>query len=176
MGRSYGETPSGPAWTSGGKPLPYVPNSIPVAFAVRHAWDTLVGKPVKQTQLFIQDLKDFGDTARIEIPVERIRGPVLLLSGKDDQIWPSSFMATRIVERLRRNQHPYRDEYLSYDGVGHWIPNGCLPTNGSRQGMKLAIGGTPEATTLAQADSWPKILRFLIGASVEQKRYAERGT
>lgn len=165
--------PGGPAWTSDGKPLPYVPNRIPFAFAVRYAWGTLAGYPVQLTPLFIHDLNVFGDTTRIEIPVERIRGPVLLLSGKDDQTWPSSFMATRLVERLRRHQHPYRDEYLSYDGVGHWIPNAYVPTNGSRRGMTWAIGGTPEATALALADSWPKILRFLIGASVEQKGRVE---
>ncbi len=37
-------------------------------------------------------------------------------------IWPSSLMATRLMERLRRHRHPYGDEHLSYDGVGHAIP------------------------------------------------------
>jgi hypothetical protein len=32
------------------------------------------------------------------------------------------------------------------------------------------IGGTSEGTALAQVDSWPKILRFLIDASVEHKK------
>jgi pimeloyl-ACP methyl ester carboxylesterase len=161
--------PGGPAWTYGGKPLPYVPNRVPAWFAARYAWDTLARDPVRQTPLFLYDLEVFGDTRRVEIPVENIRGPLLLLSGKDDQIWPSSLMATRLMERLRRNRHPYKDEHLSYDGVGHPIPFEYLPTAGSRRGAKLMVGGTPEGTALAQADSWPKILRFLVNASVEQK-------
>jgi hypothetical protein len=36
--------------------------------------------------------------------------------------------------------------------------------------MKLMIGGTPEGTAAALADSWPKILRFLVQASTEQKK------
>jgi hypothetical protein len=35
--------------------------------------------------------------------------------------------------------------------------------------MKLMIGGTPEGAALAQADSWPKILSFLINTAMEQK-------
>ncbi len=99
--------------------------------------------------------------------MENIHGPVLLLSGKDDQICPSSLMATRLMERLRRHGYPYGDEHLSYDGVGHSIPSEYLPTARARRGTKLTIGDTPEGTALAQAHSWPKIVRFLVKASVE---------
>lgn len=159
--------PGGPAWTFDGKPLPYVPNQIPFGFVIQYVWSSLAGNPVRQTPLFLQDLAVFGSTASAEIPVERIQGPVLLLSGTDDQIWPSSLMATRIIERLQRNRHAYKDEHLSYDGAGHWIPSAYVPTRGSRKEMKLAIGGTPEATAVAQADSWPKILLFLMNASAK---------
>jgi dienelactone hydrolase len=162
--------PGGPAWTYGGKPLPYVPNRIPWWFAARYAWDTLARDPLRQTPLFLYDLEVFGDTSRVEIPVENIHGPVLLLSGKDDQIWPSSLMATRLMERLRRHRHPYGDQHLAYDGVGHPIPFDYVPTAGSRQGTTLMVGGTPEGTALAQADSWPKILCFLMKASMEWKK------
>jgi dienelactone hydrolase len=161
--------PGGPAWTHGGKPLPYVPNRVPAWFFARYAWDTLVRDPVRQTPLFTYDLKAYGDTSGAEIPVENIHGPVLLLSGTDDQIWPSSFMATRVMERLRQHRHPYEDEHLSYDGVGHPIPFEYVPTAGSRRRSRLMVGGTPEGTALAQADSWPKILRFLTKASKQKK-------
>ena len=156
--------PGGPAWTLAGRPLPYVPNRIPPGFALRYLWDNMVGAAVRQTPLFLEDLAYFGDTSDAEIPVEKIRGPVLLLSGQDDQIWPSPLMAERIMERLRRNRHPEQDVHLSYEGAGHWLPTGYVPMRGWRKDMKIAIGGTPEGTTRAQADSWPKILRFLTSA------------
>ena len=69
------------------------------------------------------------------------------------------------MDRLRRNRHPYRYVHLSYDGAGHWLPIAYEPVRGLRQGMKLALGGTPEGTSRAQADCWPKILDFLLSAS-----------
>ncbi|MGA1990287.1 MAG: acyl-CoA thioesterase/bile acid-CoA:amino acid N-acyltransferase family protein [Bryobacteraceae bacterium] len=169
-GATARQLPGGPAWTWRGEPLTYVPIRIPLWFAARYVWDSVAGDPVRQTPLFVRDLQVFGNTASVEIPVENIHGPVLLLSGKDDGIWPSSMMATRLMERLRRHGHPFEDRHLSYDGAGHWIPCEYLPTAGERQNMKLMIGGTSEGTALAQVDSWPKILRFLIDASVEHKK------
>jgi acetyl esterase/lipase len=165
-GATANQLPGGPAWTWRAKPLAYVPIRIPVWFAAQYVWDSIVRDPIPFTPLFLRNLEIFGDTASAEIPVEDIHGPVLLLSGKDDLKWPSSLMATRLMERLRRRGHPYADQHLSYDGAGHWIPCEYLPTAGSRHGM---IGGTPEGTAWAQADSWPKILHFLIQASEQIK-------
>jgi len=161
--------PGGPAWINRGKALPYIPNRIPWWFAARYAWDSMRGEQVRLISLFMYDWGVFGDTGGAEIPVEDIHGPVLLVSGKDDQIWPSSLMAARLTERLRQHGHRFGDENLSYDRVGHWIPTEYLPTAGERHGMKLAIGGTAEDTARAMADSWPRILSFLTRTSAEEK-------
>jgi len=163
------QLPGGPAWTYRDQPLPYVPNRIPLWFAAQYTWDSVVGDPVRQTPLFMHDLEVFGDTSSVEIPVENIHGPVLLVCGRDDQIWPSSLMATRLIERLRRHGHRYPDEHLCYDNAGHWIPAEYLPTAGERHRMRLMIGGTPEGSVLAQTDSWPKIIGFLKKASAGKK-------
>jgi dienelactone hydrolase len=161
-GATARQLPGGPVWTWRGQPLAYAPIHIPVWFAAQFAWDSLWGDPVPFTPLFLHNLQVMGDTAPFEIPVENIHGPVLLLSGKDDQKWPSSMMAARLMERLRQHRHPYADRQLSYAGAGHWIPYEYLPTAGSGHGM---IGGTPVGTARAQADSWPMILQFFIQAA-----------
>ena len=166
-GASARQLPGGPAWTWQGKPLTYLPIRIPVRFAAKFVWDSMMGDPIPFTPLFLENLEGYGDTSNVEIPVENIKGPVLLLSGKDDQKWPSSLMTARIVERLHRSQHPFADRSLSYEGAGHWIPCEYLPTAGSGHGM---IGGTPEGTAAAQGDSWPKILQFLEQALKDRKR------
>jgi dienelactone hydrolase len=167
-GATARQLPGGPAWTWHGQPLAYAPIHIPLWFGARFAWDSLWREPMPYTPLFLHNLQDLGDTARFEIPVENIHGPVLLLSGKDDQKWPSSMMAARLMERLRQHGHPYADRHLSYAGAGHWIPDEYLPTAGSGHRM---IGGTPAGTARAQADSWPKILQFFIqAAQLKQNR------
>ena len=165
-GATARQLPGGPVWTWHGQPLAYAPIHIPVWFVVQFAWDSLWREPVPYTPLFLHNLQALGDTASVEIPVENIHGPVLLLFGKDDRKWPSALMATRLMERLRQHGHPYADRHLSYAGAGHWIPYEYLPTAGSGHGM---IGGTPEGTARAQADSWPKIIEFFIQAA-EQKQ------
>jgi len=153
--------PRKPAWSLGGKPLPAIPNTLYPDFVAAYLWDKATRTPVRQTPLFIEDLAHFGDTGKVELPVERIHGPVMLLSGKDDQIWPSAMMAARIMARLRGHGHPWPDQSLSYAGVGHPIPYVYLPTRGRWSDTPFAIGGTPEGMAKAQADAWPRILKFL---------------
>ncbi len=159
-GATGSQLPGGPAWTYGSKPLPYVPIRISLRFAAQYAWSAIARTPVALTPLFLENLAS-PEVAAAEIPVERIHGPVLLLCGDDDRVWPSWLMSGRIIERLRRSRRPYPDELLSYHGAGHWLPGAYLPTAGSRRRVKRQIGGTPEATARAQADGWPKIIRFL---------------
>jgi uncharacterized protein len=93
------------------------------------------------------------------IAVEEIEGPVLLVSGGDDLLWPSALMAERILERLEAHDHPA--EHLSYPEAGHLILSPYLPTWGSEAFEGLATGGTPEANAEAAEDSWPRVLAFL---------------
>jgi dienelactone hydrolase len=165
-GATAKQLPGGPVWTWRGQPLSYAPIHIPLWFGARFVWDLVWGNPTPFTPLFLYNLQALGDTAKVEIPVENIHGPVLLLSGQDDQKWPSSLMAERLMDRLQKHGHLYADRHLSYAGVGHWIPFEYLPTAGSGHGM---IGGTPQATARAQADSWPQILQFFIQAARQKQ-------
>lgn len=84
--------PGGPAWTFRGKALPYVTRFGPSA----------------------------ADPAA-EIEVERIRGPILLLSAGSDSYWPSTLMAKAIVSRLNTKGHRYPDEHLDFPLSGHGL-------------------------------------------------------
>jgi dienelactone hydrolase len=157
--------PGAAAWTNDGKPLPYIANRISIGFFMRAAWSKITGTPIRQTELFRKNLADFGNTAAVEIPVEKIRAPVLLLAGKDDQIWPSELMAKRIIARRGPR---IGDELLSYDDVGHPIPYTYVPLGGDKGGESFAIGGTLQGEAGAQRNAWPHIVAFL-------KKAAEHG-
>jgi len=155
--------PGGPAWTYHDKPLPYVPYRIGPTFAARYLWTSATGGPLSLRSMFLDSLGR-AENDDVQIPVERIRGPVLLGFGSDDRKWPSPLMSQRAMDRLRRNRHPYADAHVSYEGAGHWLPADYLPTGGLQGRVTEEIGGTPIATAAAQRLWWPRVLRFLAEA------------
>jgi hypothetical protein len=67
-----------------------------------------------------------AETARI--PVEKSNAAVLLLSGKKDQIWPSTAMCETIIEQLEQAKFRHPFKHVAYDtnhyvGIAreHWI-------------------------------------------------------
>jgi dienelactone hydrolase len=146
----------GSSWTYQEKPVPFVPyNGAPV----RNPADG--GKTMMLTPLYQKSLDNREAVENAAIAVEKINGPVLLISGKDDQLWPSALMGELIIERLKQKKHRFRYEHLSYYGAGHAVRIPYNPTTGSVAGGSLVLGGTPHANARAQADSWPRVLRFL---------------
>ena len=103
----------------------------------------------------------------VAIPVERTRGPILMISAEDDQLWASSSLTAIAERRLRRAAFPHFHEHVRYPNAGHFaVLPANLPTtsNWGRHPvvpMALAFGGTPEGNAAASADLWPRIVAFL---------------
>lgn len=126
---------------------------------LRAAW-TIDGEPVP---FHIPATNNLDEAA---IPVERISGPVLLISGGDDQLWPSAELSQIAIDRLRQHNHPYPYEHLVYENAGHFIGPPYWPTGGDGfthpvSGVRFTAGGTPAADAHANADSWTRVLAFL---------------
>lgn len=151
------------AWTHQGQGLPYVPNRL----TQEQAAEIFSQPRIPLTPMFLINLEDAHAARRAEIPVERIRGPVLLVSGNDDQMWPSTMMADRVLQRLKAHRHPYPDRHLAYEDAGHMILTSYQPTTRSFSqhpvtGQVYAFGGTPEGYAVANRDSWAQVLAFLV--------------
>jgi dienelactone hydrolase len=141
------------------------------------AW-TLQGHPVAPAPAV--PMRRSMSTARPEIPVEKINGAILLISGSDDEVWPSKAMADEIMARLRRNRFEYPFQHLTYEHAGHGIGRPFTSTmelNSRRHpltGRIVRMGGTPSGTALARADSWRKMLAFLdevMGQATSPRRH-----
>jgi dienelactone hydrolase len=146
-----------PSWTLNGKPVA----SVPAHF-------TAADRELSSRERFLKRMQDPAVLTRAEIAVERIGGPVLLLSGKDDQLWPSELFATRVVERLRAHRFTHPVEHYSYENAGHGIARPFVPTSDVRQvrihpisKRPVMAGGTPEGQARANEDAWAKLLAFL---------------
>ena len=52
--------------------------------------------------------------------VENINGPIILISGKNDQIWPSEKMCNQIVDRLKKNNFKHDFKHVALD-TDHYL-------------------------------------------------------
>jgi dienelactone hydrolase len=109
------------------------------------------------------------------IPVERINGPILFVTGSADGVWPSAEMADAAIERLRRLVFSFPYEHARYNDAGHAIlmpPYRVGPVNNPWPSSNYMapqwstaqvprMGGTSEGNRLARMDAWPRMLAFL---------------
>jgi dienelactone hydrolase len=93
-----------------------------------------------------------------EIPVERIHGPVLTVGAGDDRVWASRQSVEQIERRLTAHHFRFSHQGLVYANAGHLIGDALpyQPATGAANGF----GGSPRADAAAEADLWPRILRF----------------
>ncbi len=115
------------------------------------------------------DLRDAASAeadASCGIPVERCSGPLLLLSGRDDAMWPSAYGGDPVVDRLRRHGLAHRAEHLAFESVGHDLVGPGRPTSMCAAlyhplaRITLACGGQPRATAEAGRVSLQRMLDF----------------
>jgi len=156
-----------PCWTYRGEPVPFAP--LPLrGFMARSAFPVVALKrPVIFRNLFHAGLRNRDAVNRAAISVEETRGPILLISGGDDHLWPAGEMSDAIVGRLKRKKFPHTVEHLHHPRAGHMLRYPFLPTtsrvstNKHLRGAKFSFGGSAKADAEAQADSWQRAVEFL---------------
>lgn len=130
-----------------GRPVAFLPYDTNAAFTSIH-------------DLYQRSLATLPTHQDAVIPVERIAGPILLLSGKADTLWPSSDMADRVMARLDAHHFALPHEHIAYPDAGHAatfpIPAGVTaPTSAFG-----TMGGTDAGNTFARRDSWARTVAF----------------
>jgi dienelactone hydrolase len=140
------------SWTVNGKPLPFL----------RYLPQDAAPAPGDSMSLRLSALGSAPFTGPEHIAVEKIKGPLLLISGDRDRVWPSSLMAEEICAR-RTLLGNGNCRHLLFADAGHMIFGpGWSPTT------HLAKFGGGEARSLAaaQAAGWAATIAFLLdGAS-----------
>ena len=131
----------------------------------RPAW-TRQGRPVPHAG-FAEPIDDVA-LAAATIPVERIKGPILVISGGDDRIWPAALFAEKVMRRRRQSgARRLGDVHLHYPDAGHTAgrPPGPPASDGFSfhpvYNRPVATGGTKAANAASSLDAWPRILSFL---------------
>jgi len=95
------------AWTYKGKELPFVPVS-------EEAVPALVKHDLRSAfEIMLRDSLAFKKAV---IKVERINGPVLLLSANKDEVCPSSPMCESMITRFRDKKFRFYYEHIAIEG------------------------------------------------------------
>ncbi len=162
---------NGPAWIFRGQPLPHQwENNRTATWA---PWDE-GPEPRRHTQAMLTALGDEQAVERARIRVERINGPVMLLSATDDGSWPSSLYSRMVSERLAAHGHPHPVRHLDFEGAGHaivfpYVPTTQLTYRHPVSGRLSTTGGAPAANAHADEASWAGVREFLQHATSELK-------
>jgi dienelactone hydrolase len=163
IGGSFAEIMTTPVatWTYQGRELPYLANVLTPRMQAAIAADA----PVALKWAMPDFWSDDPDPAVI-IPVERIRGAVLLVSGEDDQGY--GMAAHEVAARRLAAAGPGNTwRHTVHAGAGHLIaPPPYAPTTRSTSpgpGVTFAHGGSPAADARARAATWREIVEFLTG-------------
>ena len=147
-----------PAWTRNGAAVAFMPNPP----ADVEAWSK---PPVVLTPTFHKAMSMRPREEWPEIEVEKTHGPILMISGSDDQMWPSLMLADIAAQRLLRRNFAHKFEHITYAGAGHFIrfPYSPTITEIFHPVVKtlMALGGHAVANAAADRDSWSRVLGFL---------------
>lgn len=160
----------GPTWLLDGKPLPHIWENNRTA-----SWAPFDEGPPphRHAKAMLTALDDADAVERARIPVEKILGPVMLLSAQDDGSWPSSLYSRMVTQRLAAHAHPHVVEHLDFDRAGHAIVFPFVPTTQlvyahPVSGKISTGGGEPEANAIADERSWAAVQAFLAQAVAER--------
>tara|TARA_Y100000815_G_scaffold263252_1_gene277598 strand:- start:522 stop:1484 length:963 start_codon:yes stop_codon:yes gene_type:complete len=132
-------------FSEGGVPLPYLPYDTSRAFTGIH-------------DLYQRSLANRDAHPDAIIPVERINGPILLISAQDDALWPSTLMSEQVMARLDAKGFAPMHRHVAYPDAGHGIVTPEPAT--SDEGAYSQMGGTPAGNAAARVDMWRQTVTF----------------
>jgi len=144
------------SWIHRGQPFPFLPfpANVPPAQSER-GMSTL--------PIFEAGLDDQGAVERAAISIERANGPVLLVSGGDDRVWPAGRMCKMIVDRMSRHERANAVKHLHYPHAGHMLFPYARPSDAMYPAYPIDLGGTAADDLAAHTAAWPHVIQHLRG-------------
>ena len=107
----------GSSWSFHGEELPYTSFGLKKYPLGRVLRKSLAMRELTMYDLYLPVVQKPNPAAVIQ--VEKITGPVLLISSRMDTMWTSELAAEQVMDRLRQHDFPYFYQHLRYDYGGH---------------------------------------------------------
>ena len=146
------------SWSMQGRPLPFIPydpNLMEAALRFKVSGISMYNHLLETAS------KSTLEAARI--PVEKIKGRLLLLGAGNDEIWPSGAMTRWIEDDIRRVGHGNQVTAFVIDGASHSSAYGVGDEMTRINPIMKPEGDspTPDARARAAAKAWAETKRFL---------------
>jgi pimeloyl-ACP methyl ester carboxylesterase len=107
------------AWSLQGREIAFVP----LPYSLTTLRGMLTGR---RTLMFEEALRNTAAVEAAAIPVEKTRGPILLESFTQDQIWPSTLMASQLANRLDKRGFGYSCKHTAHNTThSNWSFEPC---------------------------------------------------
>lgn len=154
------------AWSLKGKALPYPPSKDSMTVADMQSLAKTPDEPIELASDFRKNLDTIDARERYGIPVEKINGPVLLISGVEDSMWPSHWACQIIANRLRKNGFSKEYRHVALRETGHLTP---LPNTNTKfthavhhavLNVFLSAGGNPSGSALSSHEMWSALSSY----------------
>jgi len=148
-----------PSWTFKGKPIPYIP--------MPKLQQPDSGTSIVTMPYWEKGLSDSIAVKNAMIKAESINGPILLISGKDDQVWPAPKMANMVEDYLKEKNFKHKVQNIQYENSGHLIcsksgtytPYNYVTLKGKE--YMFNFGGTRKGNIAAQKKALQNIMDFV---------------
>lgn len=143
------------SWSRKGQGLPYITGVLTPEDIAKYR----KGEMDSIRQFYALGLEQ-ADPLKIEqatIQVEKIKAPILLVSGTDDQTWPSAEFSDAIMQRLEKYSHAYEDKHIRCEGAGHMVFLPYFITGHNR----FMNGGNARDDAHGSLISWTETMAFL---------------
>ena len=114
-GSGKNKAPSGTScWSYRGRELPYAP--------YRSRTFNILQMFMREKEMHIITFnRDKEITPETMIPIENIKAPILMLSSKHDEVWPSYESAVYMEKRLTEIGFPYTHKHIAYEHMSHAV-------------------------------------------------------
>lgn len=112
-GNGKDKAPSGTScWSYRGKELPYAP--------YRSRTFNILKMFMQEKEMHIITFnRDKEVKPETLIPIEKTQAPVLMLSSKHDEVWPSFESAAYMEKKLTEIHFPYNHKHIAYEHISH---------------------------------------------------------
>lgn len=152
----------GPSWTYRGEAIPYV---VTHSMTMEEMFELGEASPTgyAATPDYQRDFENLEVRESCAIPIERAQASILLISGEDDQMWPSRWASEVVINRLRARGYRLPYSHLALSDAGHLIspPNTITAFSAAVYHpiakVFLACGGSSHGAARAGRQAWSAI-------------------